>query len=82
MSLTDFDRRLTCAQNGAVLGDSKEGSLNQCVFQQDGPFGQQGRVLWLCDDHQYIVERWEEGKLSDMLAVQRGIDVTRRWCNT
>ena len=49
------------------------------MLQRDGPFGRQARVLWLCQDHRDIVDQWQEHKLSNIAAVDSGMEVTRRW---
>ena len=65
-------------QNGRLRGSFKAEHLNKCVMSH-GPFGQQLQVLWLCDDHERIVDDWNAKNLTDLEAVQRGIETSRLW---
>ena len=58
-------------QNGRLRGSFKAEHLNKCVMSH-GPFGQQLQVLWLCDDHERIINKWNTKNLTDLEAVQRG----------
>ena len=51
------------------------GGLQVVLLKRDGPCGQEGTLLWCCDGHRQLLDRWNEGTISVEDLVQRGLEV-------
>ena len=52
--------------------------LHKCfIFENDCPFGKPSNVLWLCQKHKELVEKWEQKIILSEDAIEDGKNITK-----
>ena len=66
-------------QGAGVLGRGA-GTLKQRSVAHDGPFGKAGTSLWLCGEHEELLDRWNASPVKTKDLVSRAIEISHAHC--